>query len=93
MGELTKLRGIGPKVEQWLHSVDIDSYEKLKELGAIEAYLLIVERTEFNANIALLYSLVGAIEDRDWQEVARNDKARLRMELEGYAQWNEYYDD
>lgn len=87
MSELRKLRGIGPRVEQWLHQAGIHSGQQLRELGAIEAYLRVIECTEFRANITLLYSLVGALENRNWTEVAQHDKARLLMELEGYAEW------
>ena len=83
MSDLTSLKGIGTKVAAWLIQADIKTASQLRSLGAIEAYLQILEKTDFRANILLLYSLVGAIEDRDWNEVALNDKARLKSELEG----------
>ena len=82
---LTKLRGIGPKVATWLQQAGIETAQQLAELGAVEAYLQVIEKTDFQPNVCLLYSLVGALEDRDWLDVAHNDKARLLSELEGYA--------
>ena len=83
MNDLTTLKGIGPRVADWLTQAGITTSIELRELGAVEAYLQVLEKTDFRANILLLYSLVGAIEDRDWNEVAQNDKARLNAELEG----------
>lgn len=41
MGELSKAVNIGPKVEEQLISVGINSLEKLKEVGAKNAWLRI----------------------------------------------------
>ena len=49
----------------------------------MEAYLRIIEETRFTAHIALLYALVGAVENRHWLDIAKTEKARLRAELEG----------
>lgn len=43
MGELSKVVNIGPKVEEQLISVGINSLEKLKELGSKNAWLRIQE--------------------------------------------------
>ena len=83
MAALIKLKGIGPRCQALLNQVGIFTAEELREVGAIEAYLRIIEETEFSAHIALLYALVGAVEDRHWQEVAQTEKVRLRAELEG----------
>ena len=83
MAALINLKGIGPRCQALLNQVGIFTAEELREVGAIEAYLRIIEETEFSAHIALLYALVGAVEDRHWQEVAQTEKVRLRAELEG----------
>jgi len=78
---LIDLLGIGPKVVGLLEDVGIGTPEILKEVGAMEAYLRIVENG-YSPHLALLYALVGAVEDRDWRDVAQKDKARLTAELE-----------
>jgi DNA transformation protein len=83
MDKLIDMQGIGPRCVQLLNAVDINSPDQLKIIGAIEAYLRIIEETDFTPHIALLYALVGAIEDRHWLDIAKTDKARLRAELEG----------
>ncbi len=77
------MQGIGPRCVQLLNAVDINSPEELRSVGAMEAYLRIIEETDFTQHIALLYALVGAIEDRHWLDIAKTEKARLRAELEG----------
>lgn len=82
LNSLINLRGIGPRVANLLRQVGVETPEKLKEIGAMEAYLRIIE-TGYTQHIALLYALVGAVENRDWRDVAQKDKARLQAELEG----------
>ena len=77
------MRGIGPKVVELLDKTGIKTPEQLKAIGAMEAYLQILEKTDYKPHIGLLFALVGAVEDRDWKEVAQNDKARLEAEIEG----------
>ena len=61
MGELAKLPNIGKKVEEQLIQVGIDSADKLKRIGAKEAWLKIQEIDE-SACIHRLMALEGAIQ-------------------------------
>lgn len=83
MERLIDLRSIGPRCQDLLQQVGINTPKQLRELGAMEAYLRIIEETDFKPYIGLLYALVSAIENRDWYDVAQTDKARLKAELEG----------
>jgi len=77
-----KLRGLGPKSLQALARIGLDSYSSLREKGAVASYLLLKKHGgDFKPSLNLLYALVGAIEDRDWRDVARNDRERLLNEL------------
>jgi len=87
MTVLIDLKGIGPRCQSLLNQVGIHTVAELRQVGAVEAYLRIIEETDFSANIALLYALVGAVEDRHWQEVAQTEKVRLRAELEGLEEF------
>ena len=60
MGELSKLPNIGKTVEEQLVTVGIDTYDKLKEIGAKKAWLKILEIDE-SACIHRLMALEGAI--------------------------------
>lgn len=61
MGELSKLPNIGKTVEAQLIQVGIDTTEKLKEIGAKEAWIKILEIDE-SACINRLMALEGAIQ-------------------------------
>lgn len=82
------LRGLGPKSRQALARVGLDTPEKLREVGAIEAYLLLKQQSrDFKPSLNFLYALVGALEDRDWRDVAKNDKTRLLIELDAASDY------
>lgn len=79
---LRDLKGLGIKTEQWLKSVGVHSEEQLKELGAIKVYVRLLNSPDFKPNSCFLYALEGALSDRSWLDVARNEKTRLMFELE-----------
>lgn len=84
MDSVTRLRdlpGLGPASEAMLADAGIDTPEELQRVGAVGAWLA-VERTRGGTSLNLLYALAGAIENRPWTEIAREDSGRLLMELE-----------
>ena len=89
MGELSKLKGLGPKSEQWLNEVGITTKEQLQELGAVNAFLRLRAECSTSPSLNFLYALVGAIEDRPWLEIAREERTRLIFALEEYEQHSE----
>ncbi len=86
MGELSKLKGLGPKSERCLNEIGIHTVAELKAIGPIEAFVRLCNEGHIKPSLNFLYALVGALEDRSWQEVARNDKTRLLLELEDYRE-------
>lgn len=84
--KLRELKGLGLKTEQQLIEVGIHNAEQLREVGAVEAYLRLKNKSDVNPSLNFLYALVGAIEDRHWLNIAQNEKMQLLMELEGYAE-------
>ena len=78
---LADLPNLGPKSQQMLAAVGIDSLERLRELGAVCAYLR-VKRDGGNASLNLLWALEGALTGQHWQVVAKQERLRLLMELE-----------
>ena len=78
-----QLPGLGPKSLQVLKLIGVESRQQLVALGAIEAYQQIQRLNgDFKPSLNLLYALVRAIEQRDWREVAKQEKTRLLTELE-----------
>ena len=37
-----------------------------------------------NPSLNLLYALVGALEDKHWIDIARQERGRLLLEVDGY---------
>lgn len=77
MGELSKVVNIGPKVEEQLISVGINSLEKLKEVGAKNAWLRIQE-IDSSACIHRLLALEGAIQGVKKRDLPDSVKADLK---------------
>lgn len=85
MGELARLKGLGPKTEQQLFDIGITCKSELADVGAVQAYLRLKKQAAPNTSLNFLYALVGALENRHWMDVAKTDKARLLFELEDNA--------
>ena len=77
MGELSKLPNIGKTVEAQLIQVGIDTTEKLKEIGAKEAWLKILEIDD-SACINRLMALEGAIQGVKKSMLSDEVKADLK---------------
>ncbi|MDH5377200.1 MAG: TfoX/Sxy family protein [Gammaproteobacteria bacterium] len=79
--DLAKAANLGPKSAQWLIDIGIDSLEKLKALGSVRA--LIALKTQGKpASLNMLYAMEGAITGVHWQKIAKEEKARLLLELD-----------
>ena len=83
MGELSKLPNIGKVVEEQLIQVGIDSVDKLKHIGAKEAWLKIQQIDE-SACIHRLMALEGAIEGV--KKTMLPDE--VKNNLKEFYQWN-----
>ncbi len=81
--KLSDMRGLGPKSEAILAEIGIHTPEQLRALGAMQTFLRLKAHQGRRPHLAFLYALVGAIEDRDWLEVARQERVRLMVELDG----------
>ena len=83
MGELAKLPNIGKKVEEQLIQVGIASTDKLKRIGAKEAWLKIQEIDE-SACIHRLMALEGAIQGVKKTMLSDEVKADLKEFYQGH---------
>lgn len=75
------LPNLGPKSNAMLQRAGITTIGRLRELGAVRAYVL-VKRSGAKASLNLLWALEGALTDRPWQEVAKNDRLSLMLQVE-----------
>lgn len=83
MNNFSDLRNFGPKSQQVMAQAGIHTIAQLRELGTVRAYVLI-KRSWKGASLNLLWAIEGALTDRHWQDVAKNDRLRLLLELEDY---------
>ena len=82
--KLRDLKGLGPKSEKCLHEIGITTPEALQQVGAIGAFIKLHQEGREKPSLNFLYALVGALENRHWTDIAKKEKGRLLMELEGY---------
>ncbi len=79
--KLRVLKGFGPKSEEILAQVGVNSVEEFMAVDPFELYRqlkLKVKGTGLNS----IYAIIGAREDLHWQEVAKNRKEDILMRLD-----------
>lgn len=85
------LRNLGPASASMLVGAGIESLEQLRALGAVGAFVA-VRRSGASPSLNLLWALAGALSDRRWQDVSREDRMMLLMQLDDcervhYTDW------
>lgn len=84
--KLRDLKGLGPKSEACLKTIGISSKEELESIGAIRAFIKLKKESDAKPSLNFLYAMVGALENTHWVDIAKTEKGRLLMELEGYSE-------
>jgi DNA transformation protein len=79
--KLSELRNLGPKSVQMLAQAGIKTVERLKTLGAVEAYLLVL-RSGARPTHNFLWALEGALRDIPWQRVSQFHRRTLLDQLD-----------
>lgn len=77
--ELLELKNLGNTSINWLRAIGINSYDDLREIGAVEAYKQIKNRN-IKVSKVLLYALQGALEDTHWNDLSDSQKQQLVTE-------------
>ncbi|QYZ68012.1 MAG: TfoX/Sxy family protein [Gammaproteobacteria bacterium (ex Lamellibrachia satsuma)] len=83
---LCDLKGLGKKSEQCLNEIGVYTRTDLEKIGAVGAFLKMRSECRVEPSLNFLYAMVGALEDKHWQKIAKEEKGRLLMELEGYKE-------
>ena len=78
---MASLRGLGPRSLGQLVALGVSSAEQLRAEDAFELYGRIKAAWP-SASLNLLYALLGAQEDRDWREVARERRTEILLRLD-----------
>lgn len=77
MADLTTLMNIGKEMAGKLKSVGIDSAEGLIDVGAEEAFSRLKAKYP-NVCLVHLYTLEGAIQNVEFNDLSENTKAKLK---------------
>jgi DNA transformation protein and related proteins len=78
---LSELRGLGPVSVQMLVSVRITKTAQLHKADLFKLYAQIKAKHP-RASINLLYAMMGAVDNLDWREVAKERRTEVLMRLE-----------
>ncbi len=84
MGELSKLKGLGPKSEKCLNEIGIKTKGDLEKIGPVRAFMKLRSECSIKPSLNFLYAMVGALEGRHWADIAKTERGRLLLELDGY---------
>jgi DNA transformation protein len=85
---LLSLRNIGPVTAEWLQRVGITTPQALRDVGAIAAYMRLLDAGSPD-NLNALWALEGAVQARDFVDIARNERERLLTELAAIREWHD----
>jgi len=89
MAKLSTLKGLGSKSEKCLNEIGIYTKEDLEEIGAINAFIKLKKECSVKPSLNFLYAMVGALENKHWADIAKSEKTRLLVELDGYQELEE----
>ena len=76
-----KLRNLGKRSQEMLAAAGIKSEEQLRITGSAAAFVA-VKRAGCAPSLNLLWAIEGALTNRDWKTVARNDRLSLLTQVE-----------
>ncbi|GGX08729.1 TfoX/Sxy family DNA transformation protein [Undibacterium macrobrachii] len=89
MNDITDLRGLGPKSKAMLHSIGVTSVEQFMAADVFVLYARIQsehQSTNQATSLNLLYAMIGAQENRHWQEIKRERRLEILLRLEELEQ-------
>jgi len=75
------MRGLGPRSRAQLSALGIDTLEELRRHEPVTLYARLKQQWPA-AGMNLLYALIGAQEDQDWRQVARERRSELLLRLD-----------
>lgn len=79
--DLLAMKNLGNTSINWLHAIGINSYQDLREMGAVNAYIKI-KRRGIRVSKVLLYALQGALMDIHWNDLPPDMKQQLLTEAQ-----------
>ncbi len=81
VNDLSQLRNLGAKSAEMLAKAGICTAQDLRQLGAVQAYLRVIESGS-KPSLNLLWAIEGALTDRDWRDIAQDEALPLLLAVE-----------
>lgn len=81
MEQLSDMAGLGPVTAAWLAQIGIHSPAELRAADPFAVYAQLRETVK-GVNVLALYALIGAIENRHWQDIKRERRTEIMLRLE-----------
>jgi len=75
------MRGLGPRSREQLAALGIHDLAQLRQQDAYALYAQLKARWP-GASLNLLYALMGAQENRDWRDIARERRSEALLRLD-----------
>ena len=79
---VASLRGLGPQSAALLASVGIHTAAQLRAQDPFAVYARLKRVAGAGVSLNMLYALIGAVEDRDWRDIARERKTEILLRLD-----------
>jgi len=79
--KISDLKGLGPKSTIALSSIGISTMDDFMQTDAYEMYARLKKQSP-NTSLNMIYALIGAQENIQWQEIAKNRKVEILMQLD-----------
>lgn len=79
--EIASLKNLGPKSAERLCAVGITTEDRLREVGVVDAYILVKQQFPNDTSLNLLWALQGAIMDIHWLHVPDDIKTELLSQI------------
>lgn len=78
---ISKLRNLGNISQEKLAAIGISTESQLRAKGSVRTYLAL-KQAGHNPSLNFLWAMEGALTNRDWKEVAHNDRLSLLTQVE-----------
>lgn len=75
------MRGLGKMSWNMLASIGIATPDALRARDPFEVYATL-HRMKITRSLNMLYALIGAVEDKHWQEIARERRMEILLRLD-----------
>ncbi|MEW6990347.1 TfoX/Sxy family DNA transformation protein [Colwelliaceae bacterium 6441] len=78
---LRDLKGFGPKSEEILAKVNVNSVDEFMDIDPFELYRQLKTKVK-GTGLNSIYAIIGAREGKHWQEIANTQKTEILLRLD-----------